>query len=68
MTQWTLIKSTITTQDILSITFHRSLNNLDEKVNGSKLLDGGRSLAFKPDDEDLFLVGSESGDVILATT
>ena len=68
VTQWTLIKSTITTQDILSITFHRSLNNLDEKVNGSKLLDGGRSLAFKPDDEDLFLVGSESGDVILATT
>ena len=68
VTQWTLIKSTLTSQDILSITFQRSLNNLDEKVDGSKLLDGGRSLAFKPDDGDIFLVGTESGEVILATT
>lgn len=31
-------------------------------------MEGPRAIAFKPDDENIFLVGTEEGDIHLATT
>ena len=52
--------------DQLCIDFDRPLRNI-ELDGGVKLLDGARALAFKPDKLDLFLVGTEEGDIHLAT-
>ena len=68
VTQWSLVKTNMTASTILTINFSRTLINIDESITDYKILDGGRALAFKPDDENVFLVGTEEGEVILATT
>ena len=66
---WTLVKTSLSAMQILSLTFTKTLVNLDqEKMADHNMLDGGRSFAFKPDDDTKFLVGTEDGQVILATT
>ena len=65
---WTLVKSCLAPMEILTVQFNRMLFNLDEKMNNHKMLDGARALAFKPDDENIFLVGTEEGEVVMATT
>ena len=65
---WTLVKSCLAPMEILVVQFNRMLMNLDEKMNDHKMLDGARTLAFKPDDENIFLVGTEEGEVVMATT
>ena len=49
---WSLVKTVLTSHDILALTFTRTLANLDtERLGGHRMLEGGRCLAFKPDDE-----------------
>ena len=66
VTNWTIVKNTLWHCDQLCIDFDRPLRNIE--LDGSvKLLDGARALSFKPDKLDLFLVGTEEGDIHLAT-
>ena len=66
MTNWTLVKSKLWSNDILEIPFSKPLTNLEnEEVN---ILDGGQALAFKPDDDSKFLVGTDLGMVYYCTT
>ena len=49
---WSLVKTVLTSHDILALAFTRPLANLDtERLGGHRMLEGGRCLAFKPDDE-----------------
>ena len=65
MTSWILVKSTLCHTDQLVIAFDRPLRNSEGA--GEKLLDGARAIAFKPDNPDMFLVGTEEGHIHLAT-
>ena len=66
MTNWTIVKSKLWSNDILEIPFSKPLTNLEnEEVN---ILDGGQALAFKPDDDSKFLVGTDLGMVYYCTT
>ena len=66
VTNWTLVKSQLWSNDILEIPFSKPLANLEnEEVN---ILDGGQALAFKPDDDSKFLVGTDLGLVYYCTT
>ena len=66
MTNWTIVKSELWSNDILEIPFSKPLANLENvEVN---LLDGGQALAFKPDDDSKFLVGTDLGLVYYCTT
>ena len=66
VTNWTIVKNSLWHCDQLSIDFDRPLRNI-ELDGGVQLLDGARALCFKPDKLDLFLVGTEEGDIHLAT-
>ena len=66
VTNWTIVKNVLWHCDQLCIDFDRPLRNI-ELDGGVKLLDGARALSFKPDKLDLFLVGTEEGDIHLAT-
>ena len=66
VTNWTIVKNALWHCDQLCIDFDRPLQNI-ELDGGVKLLDGARALSFKPDKLDLFLVGTEEGDIHLAT-
>ena len=66
VTNWTIVKSKLWSNDILEIPFCKPLANLENvEVN---LLDGGQALAFKPDDDSKFLVGTDLGLVYYCTT
>ena len=79
VTNWTIVKSTLWHTDQLLLTFNRPLSNRDAEVAHrlllllpiytqiGDLLDGARALAFKPDNPSLFLVGTDEGDIHLAT-
>ncbi|XP_023325697.1 dynein intermediate chain 1, axonemal [Eurytemora carolleeae] len=66
VTNWTIVKTKLWFNDELKINFSKGLVNSDNSSN--QLMDSGRALTFKPDDETLFLVGTEEGIVHLATT
>ena len=66
VTNWTIVKSKLWSNDILEIPFSKPLSNLENvEVN---LLDGGQAFAFKPDDDSKFLVGTDLGLVYYCTT
>ena len=66
VTNWTLVKSKLWSNDILEIPLCKPLVNLEsDEVN---ILDGGQALAFKPDDDTKFLVGTDQGMVYYCTT
>ena len=44
------------------------INTFPKETFASKLMDSGRALAFKPDNPNLYLVGSDEGDIFLCTT
>ena len=84
VTHWTLIRSTMDWVDKMVINFSKPLQNINlEKLKHTGFGGGiqrlevwfktlisasGRTLAFKPDDETLYLVGTESGIIHLCTT
>ena len=66
VTNWTIVKSKLWSNDILEIPFSKPLSNLENvEVN---LFDGGQAFAFKPDDDSKFLVGTDLGLVYYCTT
>ena len=67
VTNWTIVKTSLWYTDELQINFCKNLVNSDQSLN-KHMLDSGRAISFKPDEECLFLVGTEEGMVYLATT
>ena len=68
VTNWSLVKTNLWVSDVLRISFSKTLLHCGEDATEVSLCDGGRCLAFKPDEPNMFLVGTESGSVVLATT
>ena len=66
VTNWTIVKTTLWHTDKMVLDFKKSLTN-SENLSG-QLVEGPRCIAFKPDEENLFLVGTDEGDIYLATT
>ena len=66
VTNWTLVKTVLWWADKLQLEFTRHLRECDEIGNTMK--EGVRAIAFKPDERQLFLVGTEEGSIYLATT
>ena len=66
VTNWTLLKTSMWFKDELKVSFNKSLSSSKEKRG--PLFDGARSIAFQPDRDSQFLIGTEEGDVYLATT
>jgi dynein intermediate chain 1 len=66
VSNWTLVKTALWCTDKLQLEYRRPLAQCDEM--GGHLQEGARSIAFKPDESHLFLVGTEEGAIYLATT
>ena len=69
MTHWTLVKTSLTCCDKMVLDFGKQLQNIDmEMLKGTKFGSGARALAVKPDDDTVYLVGTEEGLIHLCTT
>ena len=84
MSNWTLVKTALLCNDTLSIEFTKVLENtgdddVHEGLTGMKHIlsysqylhnapDSIRAISFKPDDDTVFLVGTDEGMVYLCTT
>ena len=66
VTNWTIVKTTLWHTDKLVLDFKKSLTNSDNLAGD--LVEGPRCIAFKPDEENLFLVGADEGSIYMATT
>ena len=65
VTNWTLVKTSLWFSDLLVVNFTKQLKNFKNEV---PMTDGVRTFAFKPDDDSLYLIGTEEGDIHLVTT
>ena len=65
VTNWTLVKTSLWFSDLLVVNFTKELKNFKNTV---PMTDGVRTFAFKPDDDSLYLIGTEEGDIHLVTT
>ena len=65
VTNWTIVKTSLWFSDLLLVNFNKKLKNFKTEV---PLTDGVRALAFKPDDDALYLIGTEEGDIHLVST
>ena len=63
---WTLVKTALWCTEKLRLDFDRPLLQCPEMEGWMQ--EGVRSIAFKPDQPQLFLVGTEEGRILLATT
>ena len=53
----------------MTLDFGKQLQNIDmEMLRGTKFGSGARALAVKPDDDTVYLVGTEEGLIHLCTT
>ena len=69
VTHWTLVKTSLTCCDKMVLNFGKQLQNIDmEMLRGTKFGSGARALAVKPDDDTVYLVGTEEGLIHLCTT
>ena len=69
VTHWTLVKTSLTCCDKMVLDFGKQLQNIDmEMLKGTKFGSGARALAVKPDDDTVYLVGTEEGLIHLCTT
>ena len=66
VTNWTLVKTALWCTDKLLLEYTQPLHQSDELEE--HLREGVRAIAFKPDEQHLFLVGTEEGGIYLATT
>ena len=62
VSNWTIVKTALWTNDTLVINFCKTLSNLGEESVSSLLMDSGRAISFKPDDDTTFLVGTDEGE------
>ena len=63
------MRSSLICSDSLLITYSKHLTNISsDKLQHERLGAGGRALAFKPDDESVYIVGTEEGLIHLCTT
>ena len=56
------LQTTLWFTDKILLQFSKSLSNYDET---NHMVEGPRCIAFKPDDENIFLVGTEEGGIYL---
>ena len=72
MTHWTLVKTSLTCCNKMILDWNgtgKQLQNIDmEMLKGTKFGSGARALAVKPDDDTVYLVGTEEGLIHLCTT
>ena len=77
VSNWTIVKTALWTNDTLLINFCKTLSNLGEESVTDLLMgincycsqlcfiiiisDSGRTISFKPDDDSTFLVGTDEG-------
>ena len=66
VTNWTIVKTTLWHSDKLVLDFTAGLENSDNV--SWNMVEGARCIAFKPDQENLFLVGTDEGNIYMATT
>jgi dynein intermediate chain 1 len=66
VTNWILVKAALCHSDQLLLAFQSPLQNI-KSADPEKLRDGARAIAFNPEDPDIFLVGTEEGNIHLAT-
>ena len=63
VTNWTIVKTALWFSDLLVVNFTKELKNFKNAVAGVR--DGVRTFAFKPDDDTVYLIGTEEGDIPL---
>ena len=63
VTNWTIVKTALWFSDLLVVNFTKELKNFKNAVAGVR--DGVRTFAFKPDDDTVYLIGTEKGDIHL---
>ena len=63
VTNWTIVKTALWFSDLLVVNFTKELKNFKNAVAGVR--DGVRTFAFKPDDDTVYLIGTEEGDIHL---
>ena len=68
VTNWTIVKTALWYTDTLNITFSKTLHNFSEEDTKTNLRDGGRCVAFNPNDDTMFLVGTDEGLIYKCTT
>ena len=68
VTNWTIVKTALWFNDILNIQFNKQLANFAVENSKTLLRDGGRCVAFNPNDETMFLVGTDEGLIYKCTT
>ena len=56
VTNWTIVKTSLWFSDLLVVSFTKELQNFKNPV---PMTDGVRTFAFKPDDDTLYLIGTE---------
>ena len=66
ITNWTIVKSSLWFKDELQLYFKKQLKN--SKLVATTMCDGARSIAYQPDNNSCFLVGTEDGVIYLATS
>ena len=66
VTNWTIVKTSLWHSDELMVGFDKTLSNT--KGLAEDLVDGARAIAFKPDEDNKYLVGTDEGDIYLSTT
>lgn len=68
VTNWTIVKTALWFTDTLNISFSKCLQNFSEEDTKNNLRDGGRCVAFNPNDDTMFLVGTDEGLIYKCTT
>ena len=68
VTNWTIVKTALWYTDILSIAFSKHLENYSEDIIRENLKEGGRCVTFNPNDDTMFLVGTDEGLIYKCTT
>ena len=66
ITNWTLVKTSLWHCDQLVLHFDKSLVNSSDL--SKELLVGARDIAFNPEKESLYLVGTDEGHILLCST
>ena len=61
VTNWTIVKTSLWYSDLLQVSFTKQLKNYKNDIS---MTDGVRTFAFKPDDDALYLIGTEVLHVI----
>ena len=56
VTNWTIVKTSLWFSDLLVVNFKKELQNFKNPV---PMTDGVRTFAFKPDDDTVYLIGTE---------